>query len=180
MHTLYELLGVRETASATELKLAYRRAAMRWHPDRHLGCPVEATAQFIEIRAAYEVLADVARRTEYDASLREWTAARNADICLHEARKAYAQHVREARARKASEARARRRQVCVAACCLVVACVVVFTPRSSTKIGPQRASAATAQPIASARTTPDVSLPETRPAMRRQRRVQRSQGRRLC
>ncbi|MGU7784329.1 J domain-containing protein [Burkholderia sp. PU8-34] len=162
MQTLYELLGVRGTASATDLKVAYRRAAMKWHPDRNLDCPTEAATRFIEIHTAYEVLSDAARRDHYDASLRESAAARNADAYLRDARRAYAQEVREARARKASEARVRRQQTCVAACGAVVASVMFFAPRGTMERGPEWTSVETVRSAALPAAAADVSLPRAR------------------
>ncbi|MGA0533117.1 molecular chaperone DnaJ [Hansschlegelia sp. KR7-227] len=61
----YETLEVERTASDGELKAAYRKAAMRWHPDRNPG-DHEAEAQFKELNAAYDVLKDPQRRAAYD------------------------------------------------------------------------------------------------------------------
>ena len=65
MATHYETLGVAQTATADEIKSAYRKLAMQWHPDRNQGNP-EATAKFKEISAAYETLSDDNKRREYD------------------------------------------------------------------------------------------------------------------
>ena len=69
--TLYEVLGVGPTASAAEIRTAYRELATRYHPDRHQGSPLAdlATEKLAEINAAYEVLSDPARRATYDAKL---------------------------------------------------------------------------------------------------------------
>ncbi|RQS71175.1 J domain-containing protein [Burkholderia sp. Bp8963] len=158
MQTLYELLGVRGTASATELKVAYRRAAMKWHPDRNLDHPTEAATRFIEIHAAYQVLSDTARRDQYDASLRESAAAGNAEAYLRESRRAYAQEMREARARKSREARARRQQACVAACGAVVASVMFFAPRGTMDRRPQWTSVEMVRPAAQPAAAVDASL----------------------
>lgn len=64
--TYYEVLGVLPNASPDEIKLAYKRAAKRWHPDRHPADSINATARFQEIAAAYAVLGDAAKRAEYD------------------------------------------------------------------------------------------------------------------
>ncbi|MBC8737001.1 J domain-containing protein [Paraburkholderia sp. UCT31] len=83
MNTLYDVLGVGETASAAEIKSAYRKSAMKWHPDRNHGNEAEAAARFQEIRAAYAVLSDQARRAQYDASMRE--SARTDDDAARQA-----------------------------------------------------------------------------------------------
>jgi molecular chaperone DnaJ len=61
----YEILGVERTASSEDLKKAFRRLAMKNHPDR---CPDDPHAQerFKEAKEAYEVLGDPERRTLYD------------------------------------------------------------------------------------------------------------------
>jgi molecular chaperone DnaJ len=70
----YEVLSVERTASGDEIKRAYRRLAMKHHPDRNPGDP-EAEAKFKECAEAYEVLSDSQRRAIYDkyghAGLRE-------------------------------------------------------------------------------------------------------------
>jgi curved DNA-binding protein CbpA len=67
MATLYDLLGVRDDASDEEIKRAYRRAAMKAHPDRNMGREASAHAQFQEIREAYAILSDPVQRRVYDA-----------------------------------------------------------------------------------------------------------------
>ncbi|MCW0396826.1 MULTISPECIES: molecular chaperone DnaJ [Xanthomonas] len=62
----YEVLGVVRTASDDELKKAYRRCAMKYHPDRNPGDQA-AEAAFKECKEAYEVLSDGNRRRMYDA-----------------------------------------------------------------------------------------------------------------
>ncbi|MET0550500.1 MAG: molecular chaperone DnaJ [Xanthomonas sp.] len=62
----YEVLGVARTASDEELKKAYRRCAMKYHPDRNPGDQA-AEAAFKECKEAYEVLSDGNRRRMYDA-----------------------------------------------------------------------------------------------------------------
>jgi molecular chaperone DnaJ len=61
----YELLGVSKTATAEDLKKAYRKLAMQYHPDRNPG-DKQAEQQFKEISEAYDVLKDDQRRAAYD------------------------------------------------------------------------------------------------------------------
>lgn len=62
----YEVLGVPRTATRDQIKQAYRRLAMQYHPDRNKS--PDATAKFREIAEAYAVLSDDAKRREYDAT----------------------------------------------------------------------------------------------------------------
>ena len=61
----YEVLGVQKSAGADEIKKAYRKAAMKYHPDRNPG-DKEAEAKFKEVGEAYEVLSDDSKRQRYD------------------------------------------------------------------------------------------------------------------
>ncbi len=60
----YELLGVSKTASDQEIKTAYRKAAVKWHPDKNKSS--EATARFKEISEAYEILSNSEKKAAYD------------------------------------------------------------------------------------------------------------------
>ncbi len=61
----YEVLGVSKTASAVEIKKAYRKLALKYHPDRNKGDKT-AEAKFKEINEAYAVLSDPEKRKQYD------------------------------------------------------------------------------------------------------------------
>ena len=61
----YDVLGVGKSADATEIKKAYRKLAMKYHPDKNPG-DKEAEEKFKEINEAYEVLSDETKRNNYD------------------------------------------------------------------------------------------------------------------
>src|SRR5581483_5518032 len=62
----YEVLGVSRTATEEEIKKAYRKLALKWHPDRNPEARREAEERFKEISEAYQVLSDPERRAQYD------------------------------------------------------------------------------------------------------------------
>jgi len=62
----YKLLDVERNASDAEIKKAYRRLAMKFHPDRNKDNPEEAEKKFKQIKEAYEILSDPKKRAAYD------------------------------------------------------------------------------------------------------------------
>ena len=62
----YEILGVAKTASLEEIKSAYRKAALKWHPDRNPEHKEEAALRFRESTEAYSILSDAQKRQIYD------------------------------------------------------------------------------------------------------------------
>lgn len=62
--SFYEILGVTKSVHEADIKRAYRKLALQWHPDRNKSS--EATEKFKEINKAYEVLSDPKKREMYD------------------------------------------------------------------------------------------------------------------
>src|SRR5688572_23674579 len=63
--SLYDTLGVGKSASADEIKRAYRKLARKYHPD-HNPDDAQAEERFKEVQAAYDVLSDSEKRRQYD------------------------------------------------------------------------------------------------------------------
>jgi molecular chaperone DnaJ len=78
----YEVLGVAKTATADEIKMAYRKAAMKWHPDRWVeGTEAEkktAEEKFKEASEAYSVLSDPDKKAKYDQVGFAWVDSQGA------------------------------------------------------------------------------------------------------
>lgn len=68
MANFYNLLGIDESANQTEIRAAYKRQAMQYHPDRNAG-DKEAEEMFKNINEAYHVLSDPVKKARYDARL---------------------------------------------------------------------------------------------------------------
>jgi len=62
----YAILGVVKTASEDEIKKAYKKQALKWHPDRNLNNKKQAEEKFKELAEAYEVLSDKNKREIFD------------------------------------------------------------------------------------------------------------------
>src|SRR5437763_17136503 len=62
----YEILGVSRSATEDDVKKAYRKLALKYHPDRNPEDRHEAEERFKEISEAYQVLSDAERRSLYD------------------------------------------------------------------------------------------------------------------
>jgi DnaJ-class molecular chaperone len=62
----YDILGVSKSAAADEIKKAYRKQALEWHPDRHKDDKEAAEKRFKEINEAYQVLSDPQKKAAYD------------------------------------------------------------------------------------------------------------------
>ena len=65
MKNLYEILGVEKSASERDIKKAYKRLALEYHPDKNQDNP-QAVEKFKEVNAAYQVLSDQNKRASYD------------------------------------------------------------------------------------------------------------------
>src|SRR5438445_7622264 len=65
MRDPYEVLGVSKSASAAEIKAAYRKLAKKLHPDANKHDP-KAASRFAEINAAYEIVGDTDKRKAFD------------------------------------------------------------------------------------------------------------------
>ena len=62
----YEVLGVKKDATADEIRKAYKKLAIKWHPDKNPDNKEEAENRFKEISEAYSVLSDPEKKKEYD------------------------------------------------------------------------------------------------------------------
>ncbi len=69
----YEVLGVPRKATTDDIRKAYRKLALKWHPDRHKGkAQAGAEARFKQVSEAYEVLSDKDKRSKYDRFGEHW------------------------------------------------------------------------------------------------------------
>jgi DnaJ-class molecular chaperone len=65
MSDFYQILGISQQASQSEIRTVYRRLARQYHPDRNPGDPT-CEAKFVEINEAHSTLADPEKRRKYD------------------------------------------------------------------------------------------------------------------
>lgn len=63
----YEVLGIPEDADQEQIRKAYKKLAIKWHPDKHTDDKEKAQEKFKEISAAYAILGDEKKRKEWDA-----------------------------------------------------------------------------------------------------------------
>ncbi len=105
MRDHYTVLGVTETASAQEIKRAFRAQAKRLHPDRQAN--QDTSQAFLDLREAYEVLSDPGRRRDYDQERRGETPDSDLDD-LFEAFRAW--EARGAPTHRADPPQARRHE----------------------------------------------------------------------
>jgi len=86
-HDYYRALGVASSATRDEIAYAFRRLAMRWHPDRHPGRAAQVEEVFKLVQQAYAVLKDGEKRSAYDAARAEALAGKAAEkAAAHAAR----------------------------------------------------------------------------------------------
>ncbi|KAJ8447796.1 hypothetical protein Cgig2_015159 [Carnegiea gigantea] len=80
----YSVLGVRRDASSSDIRSAYRKLALKWHPDRWASNPSvagEAKRRFQQIQEAYSVLSDQGKRSMYDAGFYDPTEEEDQGFC---------------------------------------------------------------------------------------------------
>ncbi|XP_038819854.1 dnaJ homolog subfamily B member 6-like isoform X2 [Salvelinus namaycush] len=73
----YQILGVQRNASQEDIKKAYRKLALKWHPDKNPENKEEAEKKFKELSEAYEVLSDANKRNMYDRYGKEGLTTNN-------------------------------------------------------------------------------------------------------
>ncbi|XP_017865088.1 PREDICTED: dnaJ homolog subfamily C member 21 [Drosophila arizonae] len=79
MRCYYEELGVARDSNEADIKTAYRKLALRWHPDKNPECLAEAKERFQLIQQAYEVLSDGQERAWYDNHREQILRGKNSD-----------------------------------------------------------------------------------------------------
>ena len=66
MKDYYNILGVNKSSNKEEIKIAYKKLALKYHPDKNIDNKAEAENKFKEISEAYEVLSDDQKKNNYD------------------------------------------------------------------------------------------------------------------
>lgn len=66
--SLYKILEIEESSSICEIKKAYKKLALKYHPDKSNKYNIDTTSKFIEIKYAYDILSDENKRKEYNNS----------------------------------------------------------------------------------------------------------------
>ena len=66
MTDLYQILGISKTNDPDQIKKAYKKSALKWHPDRNRNNKEEAESKFKEISEAYDILSDTNKKNIYD------------------------------------------------------------------------------------------------------------------
>ncbi|KAJ7973295.1 DnaJ-like protein [Quillaja saponaria] len=80
----YSILGIRRDSSFSEIRTAYRKLALKWHPDRCARNPAvagEAKRRFQQIQEAYSVLSDPSKRSMYDTGLYDLLEEEDEEFC---------------------------------------------------------------------------------------------------
>lgn len=72
----YKELGVHRYATANDIRTAYKRLALKWHPDRNKA--KEAEEKFKKIKQAYDILVDEKQKREYDQQQQQQEQQKNA------------------------------------------------------------------------------------------------------
>mmetsp|Transcript_13951 Transcript_13951/g.23051 ORF Transcript_13951/g.23051 Transcript_13951/m.23051 type:complete len:815 (+) Transcript_13951:91-2535(+) len=84
---LYKILGVDRSASTKEIQTAFRKLAMKWHPDKNPNNP-DAQAKFVLINEAYETLSDPGKRKLFD----EYGTANEKEVAMQQQHRAHAHY----------------------------------------------------------------------------------------
>lgn len=79
MSSYYKILRVSKTATVDEIKRAYKKLALKWHPDKNPNNTAEANRKFREISEAYEVLSDPNKRKMYDQYGKDFNKAHSSN-----------------------------------------------------------------------------------------------------
>ena len=103
----YQVLGVEQTATEQEIKIAYRNMIKAFHPDYYNGNAVFAEAKTKEINEAYEVLKDSDKRKNYDIYLSQLNASSQGEILMQKKRAEEAERKRREAEQKAETERKR-------------------------------------------------------------------------